>query len=61
MFVGDKVLMVKNPEGMWGFPKGHREDNETPIEAAIRETQEETGIIVPDDIKPLGKASIEYT
>ena len=28
----------------WDFPKGLREDGETPIEAAIREVGEETGI-----------------
>jgi len=28
----------------WDFPKGLREDGETPVEAAIREVGEETGI-----------------
>jgi 8-oxo-dGTP pyrophosphatase MutT (NUDIX family) len=28
----------------WDFPKGLREDGETPLEAAIREVGEETGI-----------------
>ena len=30
---------------MWSLPKGHIEDGETPEEAALREVQEETGII----------------
>jgi 8-oxo-dGTP pyrophosphatase MutT (NUDIX family) len=39
-----RVFMVQNHEKMWGFPKGHREDKETGIQAAIRETLEETGL-----------------
>jgi ADP-ribose pyrophosphatase YjhB (NUDIX family) len=30
---------------LWSLPKGHIEDGETPEEAALREVQEETGII----------------
>lgn len=30
----------------WTFPKGHAEENETSIEAALRELVEETGIIL---------------
>lgn len=33
-------------DGQWGIPKGGCEDNETELEAAIRETLEETGIDV---------------
>lgn len=32
----------------WDFPKGLREDGETPMDAAIREVREETGI---DDVE----------
>ena len=28
----------------WGFPGGKVEENETPLEAAIRETMEEIGV-----------------
>lgn len=42
-----KVLLVKvtNLEGevRWTFPKGHLEKNETPLKAALREVEEETG------------------
>jgi len=42
-----KVLLVKvtNLQGevVWTFPKGHLEMNETPLKAALREVEEETG------------------
>lgn len=39
-----KVLLIKQHQGFYGFPKGHVEKNETEIETAYRETKEETGI-----------------
>lgn len=33
----------------WDLPKGHLEENETPPEAAIRETKEETGLDIQLD------------
>lgn len=41
-----KVLLIKQHQGFYGFPKGHMEKNETEIETALRETKEETGIDV---------------
>ena len=42
-----KILLVKvtNLQGevVWTFPKGHLEKNETPLKAALREVEEETG------------------
>jgi len=38
------VLLIKNPAGVWTFPKGLVEERETPEEAAVREVLEETGI-----------------
>ena len=32
--------------GFWGFPKGHLDEGESPIEAAEREVFEETGFLV---------------
>ncbi len=41
----EKFLLLRNRKhGTWGFPKGHIEKNEMPIETALREVQEETGI-----------------
>lgn len=36
-------------DGNWDIPKGHLEHNETYIEAALRELNEETGIILNSD------------
>ena len=42
----DKVLLVEQNSGFWGFPKGHVEDGETEVQTAIREVKEETNIDV---------------
>ena len=42
----NKVLLIKQTKGHWGFPKGHVEKDETEIETAIREVKEETGLDV---------------
>ena len=36
IFEGDKVLVIQQVKGHWGFPKGHVEDGETEVETAIR-------------------------
>lgn len=42
----DKVLLIRHPYlGLWIQPGGHIDEGETPESAAIRETQEETGIL----------------
>lgn len=46
VFDNGKVLLVKHQKGHVGFPKGHPEENETDMEAAIREVKEETNIDV---------------
>ncbi|MBN9377806.1 MAG: hypothetical protein BGO14_04275 [Chlamydiales bacterium 38-26] len=38
------VLLVQLHAGHWGFPKGHPEPQETPLETATRELFEETGL-----------------
>jgi 8-oxo-dGTP pyrophosphatase MutT (NUDIX family) len=39
------LVQVTNLEGkvVWSFPKGHLEKKETPLKAALREVEEETG------------------
>src|SRR5919112_2918531 len=39
-----KYLLIRDSYNNWGFPKGHLEGEESPAEAAIRETAEETGL-----------------
>jgi 8-oxo-dGTP pyrophosphatase MutT (NUDIX family) len=65
----DKVLLigVDYPDGIsWQFAKGHRNDGEKPIDAAIREVKEETSValdagdfILDDSNNPL-TFKIEY-
>lgn len=46
-------------EGTWGIPKGKIEPEEAPLNAAVRETLEEVGLVIPtDDVKEGG--IIEY-
>ena len=37
-----RYLLIANPSGIWGFPKGHMEAGETERETALREIKEET-------------------
>jgi len=43
---GDRnlFLVIQHHKGHWGFPKGHAEVGESPIESARRELEEETGL-----------------
>ena len=38
------VLLIRDPYGNWGLPKGHLEDGENSREAGLREVGEETGL-----------------
>ena len=39
-----RFLLIRDSYDNWGFPKGHLEEGESPAEAAVRETEEETGL-----------------
>lgn len=65
----NRVLIVKNKpdpgrdqDGYWGFPKGHLEEGEKPLEAALREVSEETGFIVSAEVdsKPISETKYTY-
>lgn len=38
------VLLISHRDGHWVFPKGHLDHGETPLEAALREVEEEAGV-----------------
>ena len=50
IFDNNKILLIKDTKGNWGFPKGHVEENETEEQTAIRETKEETNLDVEIDV-----------
>ncbi len=52
-------LFLKRKEGWLDFPKGHVERGETPMEAAVRETMEESGLRV--SLIPFFNRTICYT
>ncbi|MEX0653054.1 MAG: NUDIX domain-containing protein [Phycisphaeraceae bacterium] len=39
-----RYLLVQHKAGHWGFPKGHPEPGETPVDTARRELAEETAV-----------------
>ena len=53
-----KVLLIHQNNDVWGFPKGHGEDNETEVETAIREVKEETNLDIEIDLSK--RYSIHY-
>jgi len=48
------LLLIRDPYGKWGLPKGHVEDGESSCEAALREVREETGLTHLDPGPSLG-------
>jgi diadenosine hexaphosphate hydrolase (ATP-forming) len=39
-----EVLLIRDRQGFWVFPKGHLDEGESLEQAAVREVEEETGI-----------------
>lgn len=52
-----RVLLAHATEtSHWDIPKGQGDPDETPIDAALRELREETGVVIaPDRLKDLGR------
>lgn len=48
---GNQILFVRKPKSKWALPGGKIESGETPAEAAVRELEEETGIVTDDLIQ----------
>lgn len=48
-----RYLLIRDPYGNWGLPKGHVEGAESPEEAARREVSEETGLPRPRVVREL--------
>jgi ADP-ribose pyrophosphatase YjhB (NUDIX family) len=69
---GNQLLLAQRSKGgyigKWGFPGGHLERGETVVEAALRELEEETGVIadsrgvltVLDEIGPSKSGNAEW-
>ena len=53
------VVLVKEDE-WWGIPKGKIDPGETPLEAAVRETVEETSILVTAGGSHINTPVIEF-
>ena len=53
-----KYVIIKSINGLYGFPKGHIEKDETEIQTALREVSEEVGLspIIIDGFKEI----VEY-
>ncbi len=52
-----RVLLVNQRGNSWSMPKGHVEEGEDKLTAAIREIEEETGVLRLTLIKDLGSYS----
>ena len=52
-----RVLVVSQHGTSWSLPKGHLEEGESALEAALREIREETGVTQLEFVRPLGSYS----
>ena len=53
---GDVLTVRKRNTGMFMFPGGKPEAGETPLDTAIREVEEELGLMLaPEDLVPVGE------
>lgn len=56
LFLGERLAVIRRDDraglvwpGYWDFPGGGREAGESPAACALRETQEELGLVVPPE------------
>lgn len=49
---------ISSNKTLWGFPKGHIEKGEIPIQTALRETREESGVV--PEVHPGFRKTIKY-
>jgi ADP-ribose pyrophosphatase YjhB (NUDIX family) len=55
-----EILLVQDAKDRWTIPKGHVEEGETTQETALREIQEETGLLEIKVMSWLGKTNFRY-
>ena len=60
-FLGEKLLVVRDRKGSYGFPGGRLENGETYHEALIREVYEEARAQLKPDFQLYAAIKIEYT
>ncbi len=64
IFSGDSLLLMHKKRGLGAgkvnAPGGHIEPGETPLEAAVRETEEEVGL-TPLELEEVGSLYFEFT
>lgn len=58
---GPRFLLILHNKGHWGFPKGHKEEGETDLQAACREFVEETGLTAYELVGDPAKFSESYS
>lgn len=57
----DKILIVKHRNNIWGFPKGHQNDNESAEQTVAREMEEELGLKINlENEKVLGTVDFKF-
>ncbi len=57
---GIKIALILDPFRKWTFAKGHIEENERPERAALREVEEETGMLGLKLIEKLGEMTYSF-